>query len=187
MRRAGVVAARAALHAAPAGSLTFRQANPVLAAATAPRAMSTMVNRHAPARRAAAVGGFSSGDITRKALFHASARSEVTGPLLVGLGVGAAALVVRYGLEAYHRMASTPVSRTATVRKNYKGGFDDPMTRREASLILGCRQSSPADVVRSRHKKLLIKNHPDRGGSTLISIKVNEAKAVLLGEKSASS
>ncbi|KAA0147740.1 hypothetical protein FNF27_07902 [Cafeteria roenbergensis] len=132
-------------------------------------------------------GGLAPGDLTRKALFHASARSEVVGPLVAGLSVAAGAIVIRYGIEAYNRMASMPVSKTSTVRKNYKGPFEDAMSRREAALILGCRESSNPDTVRARHRKLLIKNHPDRGGSTFISIKVNEAKAVLLGEKNASS
>lgn len=122
---------------------------------------------------------------TQRALFHASARAEFTGPLVAGLSIAGTALVARYLLEAYNRMAAAPVSRTATVRKNYLGGFDAPMTRREAALILGCRESSKPEVVRDRHRKLLIRNHPDRGGSTLLSVKINEAKAVLLGEKSA--
>lgn len=131
--------------------------------------------------------GVAPGDLTRKALFHASARAEVVGPLVAGLSVAVGAITIRYGIEAYNRMASMPVSKTGTVRKNYKGPFEDAMTRREAALILGCRESSNPDTVRGRHRKLLIKNHPDRGGSTFISIKVNEAKAVLLGEKNASS
>jgi DnaJ family protein C protein 19 len=122
---------------------------------------------------------------TQRALFHASTRSEFAGPLVAGLSVAVLALTARYGIEAYNRMAAVPVAKTSMVRKNYLGGFDNPMSRREASLILGCRESSKPEVVRDRHRKLLIRNHPDRGGSTLLSVKINEAKAVLLGEKSA--
>ena len=119
-------------------------------------------------------------------MFHATTQPQVTGPLVVGLGVAATALAARYLVEAWSRMASAPVSKTATVRKYYKGPFEETMSRREAALILGCRESSPPELVRERHKKMLIKNHPDRGGSTFVSVKINEAKAVLLGEKSAS-
>lgn len=69
----------------------------------------------------------------------------------------------------------------STVSRYYKGPFDADMSRREAALILGCRESSPPDVVRDRHKKLLIRNHPDRGGSSFVATKINEAKDVLLG------
>jgi hypothetical protein len=35
-------------------------------------------------------------------------------------------------------------------KKFYDGGFEDKMTRREASLILGCRESSSKEVVMDR-------------------------------------
>ncbi len=45
------------------------------------------------------------------------------------------------------------------------------------------RESSPEDRVKAVHKKLMIANHPDGGGSDLIAAKVNEAKDILLGKK----
>jgi len=67
--------------------------------------------------------------------------------------------------------------------KYYEGGFDDKMTRREAALILGVRESSTAKRIKEAHRKLLILNHPDTGGSTYISGKLNEAKELLLKGK----
>ena len=64
--------------------------------------------------------------------------------------------------------------------KYYEGGFDDKMTRREAALILGVRESSTSKRIKDAHRKLLILNHPDTGGSTYLSGKVNEAKELLL-------
>mmetsp|Transcript_13839 Transcript_13839/g.34801 ORF Transcript_13839/g.34801 Transcript_13839/m.34801 type:complete len:81 (+) Transcript_13839:331-573(+) len=72
---------------------------------------------------------------------------------------------------------------TPRTRKHYEGGFQPNMTRREAALILGIRESSPEDRVKAIHKKLMIANHPDAGGSDLIAAKVNEAKDILLGKK----
>mmetsp|Transcript_10077 Transcript_10077/g.34810 ORF Transcript_10077/g.34810 Transcript_10077/m.34810 type:complete len:81 (+) Transcript_10077:318-560(+) len=69
------------------------------------------------------------------------------------------------------------------IRKHYEGGFQQSMTRREAALILGIRESSPLDRVKATHKKLMIANHPDSGGSDYVAAKVNEAKDVLLGKK----
>lgn len=67
--------------------------------------------------------------------------------------------------------------------KYYEGGFDDKMTRREAALILGVRESASAKRIKDSHRKILILNHPDAGGSTYIATKVNEAKEMLLKGK----
>ena len=67
--------------------------------------------------------------------------------------------------------------------KYYEGGFEDTMTKREAALILGVRESSSAQRIKEAHRKLLILNHPDTGGSTFLSGKINEAKELLLKNK----
>lgn len=51
----------------------------------------------------------------------------------------------------------------------YKGGFQSPMTRREAALILGVRETADADKIMKVHRKLMFLNHPDNGGSTYIA------------------
>ena len=35
--------------------------------------------------------------------------------------------------------------------------------------------------IQSAYKKLLLKNHPDKGGSPYLAAKVNQAKDILLG------
>jgi Sec-independent protein translocase protein TatA len=67
--------------------------------------------------------------------------------------------------------------------KYYEGGFEETMTRREAALILGVRESSPASRIKEAHRKLLVLNHPDTGGSTYVAGKINEAKELLLKGK----
>jgi len=64
--------------------------------------------------------------------------------------------------------------------KYYEGGFEDGMTRREAALILGVRESSSPKRIKDAHRKLLILNHPDAGGSSYMAAKINEAKELLL-------
>eukprot|EP00529_Nitzschia_sp_RCC80_P026460 CAMPEP_0113472584 /NCGR_PEP_ID=MMETSP0014_2-20120614/17592_1 /TAXON_ID=2857 /ORGANISM="Nitzschia sp." /LENGTH=340 /DNA_ID=CAMNT_0000365301 /DNA_START=47 /DNA_END=1069 /DNA_ORIENTATION=- /assembly_acc=CAM_ASM_000159 len=68
--------------------------------------------------------------------------------------------------------------------KYYEGGFEETMTKREAALILGVRESSSPQRIKDAHRKLLILNHPDTGGSTYLSGKLNEAKELLLKGKS---
>merc|ERR1712008_287018 len=67
--------------------------------------------------------------------------------------------------------------------KYYEGGFEEKMTRREAALILGVRESATSKRIKEGHRKLLILNHPDTGGSKMISGKINEAKELLLKGK----
>jgi DnaJ homolog subfamily C member 19 len=67
--------------------------------------------------------------------------------------------------------------------KYYEGGFEDTMTKREAALILGVRESSSAQRIKEAHRKIMILNHPDSGGSTYMSGKINEAKELLLKGK----
>ncbi|XP_016202840.1 mitochondrial import inner membrane translocase subunit TIM14-2 [Arachis ipaensis] len=68
------------------------------------------------------------------------------------------------------------------MRKFYEGGFQVTMTRREAALILGVREHTPTDKVKEAHRRVMIANHPDAGGSHYLASKINEAKDVLLGK-----
>lgn len=67
--------------------------------------------------------------------------------------------------------------------KYYEGGFEDRMTRSEASLILGVRATATSKRIKEAHRRILILNHPDTGGSTYLTSKINEAKELLLKGK----
>ena len=68
-----------------------------------------------------------------------------------------------------------------------QGGFLPQMTKREASMILGVRESAGEDRVKEAHIRVMKANHPDLGGSSYIAEKVNEAKDMLLGKRNRSS
>jgi DnaJ family protein C protein 19 len=103
----------------------------------------------------------------------------------------------RAGLVALRRSRGSALGRSF-----YKGGFEQAMNRREAALILELpyESSAPLDpnpshplirswtcrergltkeLIRKKHRQLMLLNHPDRGGSPYLATKVNEAKALM--------
>jgi len=137
--------------------------------------------------------------------FHMTPRQESPTPIIVGGSVAAIAYAGKLVLEAYDRRAAAKEA-AAEAAKNgetpkdegpgwfswlsfnlgkrfYEGGFEEEMTRREAALILGIRESAPREKVREAHRRLAMLNHPDTGGSTYVATKINEAKDKLLGAR----
>ncbi|POY76833.1 hypothetical protein BMF94_0085 [Rhodotorula taiwanensis] len=61
-----------------------------------------------------------------------------------------------------------------------KGGFNAKMDRAEAAQILGVPESHMTiNKLKDAHRRIMLANHPDRGGSPYIASKVNEAKDLL--------
>lgn len=62
---------------------------------------------------------------------------------------------------------------------NAEGG---PMTRDEAYRFLGLDPGASPAEIKAAHHRMMKNFHPDHGGSDYVAAKLNEAKAILLGE-----
>ncbi|KAJ0070604.1 hypothetical protein NL108_016790, partial [Boleophthalmus pectinirostris] len=87
--------------------------------------------------------------------------------IAVGLGVAAAGFAGRYAFQLWKPLGqvfSQSVKKMPSLAFSpyYKGGFEQKMTKREASLILGISPTSTKAKVREAHRKVMVLNHPDK-------------------------
>lgn len=86
-------------------------------------------------------------------------------------------------IEAYlDRVHPTWQADVARGEAEMASGPDGLMTEKEALAILGLEENASEEEVRQAHRELMKRFHPDRGGSTYLASKINEAKTTLLGE-----
>ncbi len=85
-------------------------------------------------------------------------------------------------LEAYLDRSYGPEWRQQT-ESEYEGprGGAGPMTIEEAREVLGLDKNPSKSEIREAHKRLMLKLHPDKGGSSYLAAKLNQAKDILLG------
>lgn len=67
--------------------------------------------------------------------------------------------------------------------EEYRGGFHGKMTESEALLILNISpeeiESLDDKMLKRKYRMIMLQNHPDKGGSPYLAMKLNEAREVL--------
>lgn len=93
-------------------------------------------------------------------------------PWLTGFGV----LGVIYFASGFVKSKQPGINGKAFI----KGTFGQKMAAKEALQILNLKESTLTKAkLKEQHRKLMMANHPDKGGSSFLATKVNEAKDFL--------
>jgi DnaJ-domain-containing protein 1 len=93
--------------------------------------------------------------------------------------VQSATLIEAY-LDNLHPNWRDDVQRDGGTGQGHGSGSRAAMSREEALDILGLSPGATEAEIRAAHRELMLKVHPDRGGSDYLAAKINMAKDVLL-------
>ncbi|GAC96353.1 hypothetical protein PHSY_003933 [Pseudozyma hubeiensis SY62] len=105
--------------------------------------------------------------------FRHTLPTPIATPIMIGAGL------VIAGLTA-NLLLGSKGSAGGPSGKWIKGGFNGKMDKKEAAQILGLRETALTKAkVKEAHRRMMIANHPDRGGAPYLASKINEAKDLL--------
>ena len=94
-----------------------------------------------------------------------------------GLAAPAGALAL-WGMRAY--LLARQIRASGHQAPAQQGG--KAMARAEALDILGLQEGATADEIEAAYKTLIVKNHPDQGGTDWLAARLNEARDILLND-----
>eukprot|EP01132_Coremiostelium_polycephalum_P002610 gene2610-3235_t len=103
-------------------------------------------------------------------------------PLLVGLTVAGLAYATRFTIRSISKL-QTKTTKTTNKLIADLSPFSIKMTKSEAYDILELPITATKKEIRDKHRTLIHRNHPDKGGSQYLATKINQAKNVLTSDK----
>lgn len=94
-------------------------------------------------------------------------------PVLTGFGV----FFAMYATAGIYKSVNTRMNGGKSVTAFLKGGFDAKMNKAEALQILNLKETDlTKKKLKEVHRRIMLANHPDKGGSPYVATKINEAK-----------
>lgn len=97
-------------------------------------------------------------------------------PVLTGFG----AFFTLYAVAGAYKSISIRMNGGKAAQAFLKGGFDPKMNAKEAFQILNLSEANlNKKKLKEVHRKIMLANHPDKGGSPYLATKINEAKDFL--------
>jgi hypothetical protein len=93
-----------------------------------------------------------------------------------------AALVALFAQDKWRKQVGGTGGTGSTGERDREHPRPGHMTRAEAFKVLGLNEGASEDEILAAYRKLIMQNHPDKGGSTYLAAKINQAKDVLLGK-----
>ena len=95
-------------------------------------------------------------------------------------GIAAARGVALHRLEAFLDRRSRGWRKRADAHA--KTERKSPRSGSMTAIVLGLKPGAKHDEIRAAHRRLMMKFHPDQGGSTYLAARINEAKEILLSK-----
>jgi hypothetical protein len=92
-----------------------------------------------------------------------------------GLALGAGAYL--FWLLRLARARPAPTSQQGAPHR-----ASGKMSRRQALEVLGLEVGAQPDAIEAAYKALIVKNHPDQGGTDWLAAQLNEAREVLMAD-----
>ena len=109
--------------------------------------------------------------------------------ILAATAVIVFAIAGRYGLAAPAGALALWGVRAYLLARQIRASAPPPaqspkqaMSRAEALDILGLEEGASETDIEAAYKALIVKNHPDQGGTDWLAARLNEARDILLGD-----
>ncbi|MGB1108486.1 MAG: hypothetical protein ACPG2A_07475 [Parvibaculales bacterium] len=109
--------------------------------------------------------------------------------ILAATAVIVFAIAGRYGLAAPAGALALWGMRAYLLARQIRASAPPPaqspkqaMSRAEALDILGLEEGASETDIEAAYKALIVKNHPDQGGTDWLAARLNEARDILLGD-----